>query len=258
MPEMTAYEEGTPCWVDMGVPDVAAAAAFYGDLLGWQVEIGPAELGHYSMATVRGMNVAAIADQQTPGMVFWATYLAVDDVDATVAKVRANGGTVIVDAMDVMEFGRMAVCTDPGGAFISFWQAGSHIGASLVNEPGAIVWNELTTRDVERSLAFYDAVVGVTGVRQDMGAHGDYYELHTRSGRLVGGLMPMVGDMWPAEIPNHWMVYFAVADADAAAARCAELGGSVPVPPTDIPPGRFAVLNDPQGAHFSIMRLAGS
>lgn len=256
MPEMTAYEEGTPCWVDLGTPDVAGAAAFYGDLLGWSVEIGPAEMGHYSMATVRGRNVAALADQQTPGMVFWTTYLAVDDVDATAARVAAHGGTVLVEPMDVMEFGRMAVCTDPGGAPVSFWQARAHIGASLVNEPGAIVWNELTTRDVERSLAFYEAVVGLRGVHQDMGGHGDYWELHTRSGRLVGGLMPMVGDMWPAEIPNHWMVYFAVADTDATAARCAELGGAVPVPPTDIPPGRFAVLNDPQGAHFSILRLA--
>ncbi len=256
MPEMTSYEEGTPCWVDLGTPDVAAAAAFYGDLLGWQVEIGPAEMGHYSMATVRGLNVAALADQQTPGVVAWATYLAVDDVDATIARVLANGGAVVVEPMDVMSFGRMAIATDPGGAVISFWQAYDHIGASLVNEPGAVVWNELTTRDVDSSLAFYEAVVGLAATKVDAGPGMDYYGFHTASGRDVGGLMPMVGEMWPPELPNHWMVYFAVADTDATAARCTALGGQVSVPPTDIPPGRFAVLNDPQGGWFSVLQLA--
>jgi len=256
MPEMTSYENGTPCWVDLGTPDVPAAAEFYRALLGWEIEIGPAEMGHYSMAVLKGHPVAAIADQQTPGQVYWTTYLAVDDVDATTAKVGPAGGTVLMEPMDVMTFGRMSVATDPGGAPISFWQAGDHLGAGLVNEPGTLCWNELTTRNVEESLAFYEAVVGIKGVKQDFGT-GDYYELQSASGRMIGGLMPMVGDMWPAEIPNHWMVYFAVTDTDAAAARCAELGGSVPVPPADIPPGRFAVVNDPQGAHFSIIQLAG-
>ena len=255
MPEMTSYEHGTPCWVDMGTPDVASAAAFYGSLLGWDVEVGPAEMGHYSMASVGGRNVAALADQQTPGLVFWATYLAVDDVDTTIELARANGATVLVEPMDVMTFGRMAVITDPAGAAISFWQAGDHIGAGLVNEPGSLCWNELTTRDVDRQLAFYEAVVGLTSERIDFGGN-DYYELRLPSGRTVAGVMPMVGDMWPPDLPNHWMVYFAVADADATAARCVELGGQVPVPPTDIPPGRFAVLNDPLGGHFSIIRVA--
>jgi hypothetical protein len=216
--------------------------------------MGPAEMGHYSMAMINGDSVAAIADQQTPGQVYWTTYLAVDDVDATVAKARAAGATVLMDSMDVMTFGRMAVIADVGGAPVSFWQAGDHKGAGLVNEPGTLCWNELTTRAVQESLAFYEAVVGLRGARQEFG-DGDYYELQLAGGRRVAGLMPMVGDMWPADIPNHWMVYFAVADADATAARCAELGGQVSVPPTDIPPGRFAVLSDPQGGHFSVIKL---
>jgi predicted enzyme related to lactoylglutathione lyase len=154
-----------------------------------------------------------------------------------------------------MTFGRMAIVSDPGGAVVAFWQAGEHKGSGVWGEPGAVCWNELTTRDPDGSLAFLQAVVGLKGHKLDMEGN-TYYELHLPSGRAVGGLMPMVGDMWPPELPNHWMVYFAVDDTDAVAARCAELGGQVPVPPTDIPPGRFAVLNDPQGGHFSVIKLS--
>jgi predicted enzyme related to lactoylglutathione lyase len=257
MPEMTSYENGTPCWVDIGTTDVQAAGAFYAGLFGWDIEYGPAEMNHYSMANVGGHPVAALADQEVPGMVVWTTYLAVDDVDAAVARAREAGGTVVVEPMDVMTFGRMAVLADPGGAPVSLWQAGDHIGAQLVNEPGAVCWNELTTRDVESSLAFYEAVVGLTPNQVEMGG-SDYIELQTAGGRTVAGLMPMVGETWPEDLPNHWMVYFAVEDTDAAAARCLELGGQAPVPPTDIPPGRFAVLNDPQGGHFSVITMAPS
>jgi uncharacterized protein len=254
MVEMTGYENGTPSWVDIGTPDVQAAGEFYSALFGWDIEYGPAEMGHYSMARLRGLDVAALADQQIPGLVVWTTYIAVDDLDATVAKAQAAGATVLAEPMDVMTFGRMAVISDPGGAAVSFWQAGDHKGAGLVNEPGSLCWNELTTRAVDESLAFYEAVVGLTGHRIDAGG-GDYYELQLPGGRTVAGLMPMVGDMWPPDLPNHWMVYFAVDDTDATAARCIDLGGQAPVPPTDIPPGRFAVLNDPQGGHFSIIKL---
>ncbi|MFN0090621.1 MAG: VOC family protein [Acidimicrobiales bacterium] len=255
MPEITSYENGTPCWVDLGAPDVPAAIEFYRSLFGWEIELGPAEMGHYSMATIAGRAVAAIADQQQPGMVVWATYLAVDDVDAAVERATAAGGSVLMAPMDVMTFGRMAVLADPGGAAFSLWQAGEHRGAGVKGDPGTLCWSELTTRAVDVSLPFYQAVVGLTGDRLDMGGQGAYYELKTASGESVAGVMPMVGDMWPADLPNHWMVYFAVEDTDATAARCVELGGQAPVPPTDIPPGRFAVLNDPQGGHFSVIKL---
>lgn len=255
MAEITAYEHGTPCWVDLGAPDVQAAGAFYSALFGWEVEYGPAEMAHYSMARVGGRDVAALADQQVPGVVVWTTYLAVDDVDAATERARAAGGTVLVEPMDVMTFGRMAMVTDPGGAAVSLWQAGTHIGAGRVNEPGTLCWNELTTRAVEESLAFLRAVVGLEGAPIEIPGGGSYYELRLAGGRTVGGLMPMDGEMWDG-IPNHWMTYFAVEDTDAVAARCEELGGQVPVPPMDIPPGRFAVLIDPQGGHFSILRLS--
>ena len=124
------------------------------DLLGWEVEIGPAEMGHYSMAMVKGQNVAALADQQQPGTPCWMTYFAVDSVDETVAKALAAGGTELQAAMDVMTFGRMAILSAPGGAALSLWQPNEHRGAGLIGEPGTISWNELATRDVDGSMAF--------------------------------------------------------------------------------------------------------
>jgi predicted enzyme related to lactoylglutathione lyase len=255
MPEVNGHEYGAPCWVDIGTPDVQAAGAFYSALLGWEVEYGPEEMGHYSMARLGGRDVGALADQQVPGVVVWTTYIATDDVDAAVGRARDAGGAVVMEPMDVMTFGRMAIVADPGGAVVALWQAGEHKGAGVWGEPGSVCWNELTTRAVDESLAFLKAVFGLEGHKIDFGGT-DYYDLRVPSGRTVGGLMPMVGDMWPPELPNHWMVYFAVDDPDAVAARCIELGGQVPVPPTDIPVGRFAVLNDPQGGHFSIVKLA--
>lgn len=250
----TKYAQGTPCWIDIGTPDLDAAIEFYSALFGWEVEKGPEEMGHYSMARLDGKDVAGMADQQVPGMVVWTTYLAVDDVDATTASAVAHGGSVVVEPMTVGDAGRMSLLADPGGAVVAFWQAIDHPGAGVTNVPGSVCWNELTTRAVQESVEFYQDVLGIT-VAHTPSDDMDYHQFQI-DGRDVGGLMPMVGDMWPAEIPNHWMVYFAVEDADATAARCVELGGQVPVPPTDIPPGRFAVLNDPQGGHFSILRMS--
>lgn len=255
MPQQNGYEPGTPCWVDLGTPDLHGAGAFYSTLLGWDIEYGPAEMGHYSMATVNGQSVAALADQQVPGMVAWTTYLATDNVDDTVARARAAGGTVVMEPMDVMTFGRMAIVSDPGGAFVSFWQAGDNKGAMLVNEPGALCWNELNTRAVDESKAFYAAVCGLESVTSDMGSF-EYTELRTPSGRTVAGLMAMSDEMFPPEVPNHWAVYFAVHDTDATAATCAELGGQITVPPMDIAPGRFAILTDPQGGNFGVIALS--
>lgn len=250
----TEHAQGTPCWVDIGTPDLDGAIAFYSGLFGWEIEKGPAEMGHYSMARLHGKDVAGLADQQVPGMTVWTTYLSVDDVDATTARAGELGGTVVAEPMTVGESGRMSIIADPGGAVVALWQAFEHPGAGVVNEPGSVCWNELTTRAVQESVAFYEELLGVH-VAHTPDEAMDYHQFQI-DGRDVGGLMPMTGDMWPAEIPNHWMVYFAVADADATAARCIELGGQVPVPPQDIPPGRFAVLVDPQGGHFSILCMS--
>ncbi len=151
MPVRTSYAQGTPNWVDLQTPDTEAAKAFYTSLFGWAYDDQPMpEGGPYSMATLGGQHVAAIAPQ-SPDLAaagapaVWNTYLAVDNVDDALAKVEAAGGQVAMPAFDVMDAGRMGFVLDPSGAAVAFWQARQHIGASLVNEPGAVVWNELIT-----------------------------------------------------------------------------------------------------------------
>jgi hypothetical protein len=255
MSERTSYTQGTPNWADLQAPDQDAAKAFYSGLFGWTYDDQPMPDGPvYSMAMLGEHAVAAIAPQPpemaaagSPPM--WNTYLAVDSVDDTVAKVEAAGGKVAMAPFDVTDAGRMALVLDPSGAPIALWQAGQHIGATLVNEPGTVTWNELITTDPDAA-AFYQNVVGLTTSVMDMGTGA--YTLFEAAGQMVGGTTP---PQLPGA-PNHWHVYFGAADADATAAQAAELGGSVLVEPFDTPVGRMAVLGDPQGAVFSIIQQA--
>jgi uncharacterized protein len=256
MPERTSYTQGTPNWVDLQTTNQDAAKAFYSGLFGWTYDDQPMPQGPvYSMAMLGGHPVAAIAPQSpelaaagAPAM--WNTYLAVDAVDETVGKVEAAGGKVATAPFDIMDAGRMAFVIDPAGAAVALWQASQHIGATMVNEPGTLSWNELITSD-PGDVKFYTDVLGLTTSTMDMGG-GQEYTLFEAAGQQVGGSMapPMPG------IPNHWQVYFAVDDADATAAKATELGGTVQVAPFDSPVGRMAVLGDPQGAVFSIIKLA--
>jgi predicted enzyme related to lactoylglutathione lyase len=156
--------------------------------------------------------------------------------------------------MDVAAEGRMAIAADPTGAVFGVWQAGNHFGTALVNEPGAISWNELATRDVDAARRFYSAVFGYEWEDMDTGEGGPRYATFAVGGRAVGGALQM-NDSWPAGVPAHWMPYFVVADTDQAAATVQRLGGTVNTPPMDSPYGRFAVVADPQGGVFSIIQL---
>jgi predicted enzyme related to lactoylglutathione lyase len=257
MPTRTEYEQGTPSWVDLQTTDQAAGKEFYASLLGWSYDDRPMpQGGTYSMALLKGETVAAIAPMP-PGAPegmppMWNTYLAVDDIAATVEKVGPAGGQVFMPPMAVGDAGTMAFVADPTGAVVGLWQANQHIGATLVNEPGAIIWNELITDKPESALAFYEAVLGVATATMEMGP-GQTYNLLKVGDTEVGGCMepPMPG------VPNHWHVYFAVPDVDATAAQASGAGGQVAVEPFDIPTvGRSAVLTDPQGAMFSVMTPA--
>lgn len=248
MTEITQHVAGTPSWVDIGSPDIAASLAFYSGLFGWVGDDLGEEAGHYTMCLLRGKPVAAIGPAQNPGPPVWTTYFTVDDTDASAKLIADAGGTIVVEPMDVMEAGRMAVAQDPTGAFFSIWQPRASIGAEIVNEPGALCWNELNTRDVDTALTFYERVFGFTTSRSP-----EYNELQL-DGRSVAGCMT-TPEQVPAEVPNHWLVYFAVDDTDAACARARELGAT-PMDPIDIPDvGRFAVIIDPLGAAFAVIKM---
>lgn len=250
---MADAASGFPNWVDLGTSDLAGATAFYSALFGWTPEVSPdPAYGGYTIFTLGGEPVAgagALLNDTQP--VAWSSYFATSSADTAATRVAEAGGTILMEPFDVGDQGRMAVFLDPAGATFSVWEPGSMTGAELLDAPGALTWNELITRDVDGSVAFYGEVFGWTARAQPL--HDVPYLVWERGGRMVGGLMPMVGDSWPADMSAHWMIYFAVEDCDATAARAFRLGGSVPASPTTTPMGRYAVINDPQGATFSIL-----
>lgn len=254
MSERTSYTPGTPCWADLGTPDIEATAKFYGGLFDWSVEEGEnaEQTGGYRQATLRGKPVAGamplMQEGQPPA---WSTYVSVEDADATAAKVREAGGTVLAEPMAVMELGRMAVFADPTGAVIGVWQPGTFVGAEVVNESNAIVWNELNTRDTEGAKAFYGAVFGWSFDEREFET-GTYNSLKLGED-TVGGMIDITGRT-PDEVPAHWLVYFAVEDTDATLTQAKGSGGEAVFGPEDIAEvGRIAVLKDPFGAVFALI-----
>lgn len=252
--EMTSYKQGTPSWVDLGSPDPQGAVEFYTSLFGWTAEESMPGSGGYRLVTLRGKPVVGIGPQMQPGPPFWTTYIATDDIEATASAVAAAGGNTFMVPMEVMDVGKMAVFADPTGAAFGVWQAGTHLGAGIVNEPNALCWNELNTRTSEAAIPFYANVFGWVANTAPMG--GTTYTEWQLDGRTVGGMIQM-DDNFPPDVPSHWLSYFAVDDTDATVAKVTQLGGSVMVPPTDIPPGRFAVVADPHGAVFAVIKTTG-
>jgi uncharacterized protein len=254
MPEFTEYAPGTPAWVDHAAKDLAASNSFYSSLFGWEADDQGEEMGHYTLMRKGGKTVAGNMGMMGEGQPSaWTTYVSVEDADATADRAKAAGATVFVEPMDVSDIGRMAVLGDPTGAAIGIWQPKTFMGAELANETGTFGWNELNTRDLPAAKAFYSNVFGWTANDLDMESMA--YTEWKIGEKSVGGMMAMP-DMVPAEVPAHWLVYFMTEDTDATVAKATELGGSVLVPPTDIPPGRFAVLSDPDGAVFAVIKMA--
>ncbi len=256
---MPEYAPGTPSWVELSSPDVEGSAAFYRDLLGWTATSpGPVEeTGGYRMFQQGGRSVGGLMGHMQEGQpTAWLTYISVADADETAERVKAAGGGVIVEPMDVMEIGRMAFFTDPAGAAFGVWQPKSFTGADVVNEPGSFCWNEVLTRDPDAGKAFYPAVFGWDPRRPEFEGAPESYTVWELNGRPVGGMMEMRDEWFPAEVPPHWGVVFAVEDVDATVAKARELGATVTNGPMDMPIGRFAGLVDPQGASFTVMQPA--
>jgi uncharacterized protein len=249
----TPWPVGTPCWVDLGVGDISKAIAFYTAQFGWQVEEGGPETGGYSMASLEGRAVAGIGPKSGPpdAPSAWTTYLATEDADATAAKIKGAGGQLLMDPMDVMDVGRMAIAADTTGAAFGIWQARAFPGAQLTNAPGALTWNEHMSRDFEGAKAFYAAVFGYE--YGDMSSEGFSYATLLLGGHEVGGI-----GQYPQgspELPAAWTTYFATADTDASVAQVMRGGGTVLRPAEDSPYGRLASVTDDQGAVFALISL---
>ncbi len=253
MGERTSYAPGTFCWSELSTTDLDGAKAFYAGLFGWQAHDNPVPGGGvYSMQMLDGKPVAAIApqppQQREAGVpALWNSYVSVESADDAARKAAELGANVHAPPFDVMDVGRMAVIQDPQGAFFMLWQPRAHVGAALVNVPGALVWNELRSPDLEGSKAFYSALFGWSITPFESSALGTY--LGIKNGEVDNG---GIAESSPPGTPPHWLVYFAVEDADEALATARELGGSTLLGTTDIEIAKIAVLADPQGAAFAV------
>lgn len=256
MPEKTTYAPGTFCWIDLGTPDQDDAGEFYGALFGWTLKAdeNAEQTGGYRTAQRDGNAIGGVMKLMMEGQPpAWLSYVCVEDADATVARAREAGAQVFAEPMSVLDYGRMAVLADPAGAAFGVWQPGIHTGADVVSEPNAMAWSELNTRDPETAKRFYADVFGWTYEDKDYEGAGTY-TIVKLGDKIVGGLAD-VTDRVPAEVPAHWLVYFAVEDADATIATAKENGGEIPAGPFDVAEvGRLAVIKDPFGAFFAVIQ----
>lgn len=251
---MAVKPEGTPCWADAMFADVEGAKSFYADVLGWTFGESQAEFGYYTTAYADGKAAAAVSppmpgEEGNPSS--WCLYLASQDTAATVAKVRENGGEVLMEPMEVGAFGTMALARDPGGAVFGIWQANTHEGFETeMGAPGGYCWGEDFTRDAKAVDTFYPAVFPYT--EQTMDEATMDFAVFEVQGQPVLGRMVMDKD-FPPDLPSFLNVYFAVPDCDAAVAKATERGAVLQFGPMDSPFGRFAAITDPQGASFSVI-----
>lgn len=254
------WPAGTPCWVDLSVPDVAAAVAFYADIVGWTfVDSGP-DYGGYHIAQMDDRATAGVGPIMQEGQpAAWTVYFASDDADATAKLIGENGGSIYAGPMDIPGNGRMVIGADPTGGVFGVWQQTGMIGSAVVDEPGAFVWDDAQLHDVAAGKQFYADVFGFryAPLGPEAGEEMGDYELFTVGenadpNRPAGGIGGM---MAPPGTPSHWLAYFTVVDVDAAAAAVGEGGGTVVMPPENTPWGRISVVTDPFGAAFGLIGM---
>jgi predicted enzyme related to lactoylglutathione lyase len=255
MAEAKTTVANKPAWVDLSSSDPAASREFYSRLFGWEIEVtADPQYGGYALAKVGGKDVAGIGPKQSPeGPTAWMVYIGTHDADDLANKVQAGGGKVIMTPFDVGDQGRMAVFQDTTGAFISAWQPKS-MGGFQTNAPNTFGWAELNSRGIEKAIPFYNKVFGWTDKKSEMGEGAPPYTEFQLGGESIAGGMEM-NPMVPAEVPSHWMVYFNVDDVDKSFQKATGAGGQEMLAPQDFPGGRFAILSDPQGAAFGLLKM---
>jgi predicted enzyme related to lactoylglutathione lyase len=251
---MAVQPEGTPCWADAMFSDVEGAKRFYGEVLGWTFGDASSEYGNYTQAFVDDKAVAAVVPPMpgAEGQSQWCLYLASPDAAATAAKIRENGGTVLMEPMQVGEFGTMCLASEPSGAVFGIWQGGTHEGFEAAGVPGAYAWAEFFTREPDKPDGFLPAVFPYSA--QQVNDDNVDFRVYNLGGNPVLGRMRM-GDEFPPEVPSYVNVYFTVDNCDDAVAKATKLGAVLRFGPMDSPFGRFAALSDPQGASFSVIDM---
>ncbi|MFE4517211.1 VOC family protein [Kitasatospora sp. NPDC056783] len=250
----TDFPIGSPCWIDLGSPDIPATAGFYGKVFGWDFLEVPGA-GGYGFLQLGGRTVGALGNLDPGSRSAWTTYFRTEDADATVKAAEQAGATVRVPPMDVMREGRFAALTDPQGAEFAIWQAGGTKGLDAVSEEGALVWAELHTSGPDVAFAFYEKVFGWRVENFEPSPGMSYRVLSTAAGdqeaTSFGGIAPTMSP----EQPSAWTPYFATADVDARVAGATAAGGTVLMPASDVENvGRIAWVADPNGAPFALIK----
>ena len=254
----TRYVTGAPNWLDLGTPDIDGATSFYGGLFGWEFRPGPPEAGGYGFFQLEGRTAAAGMqtgpDQGPPS---WTVYFQTPDADATAKAAEQAHGSVLMQPMDVMDQGRMAILADKAGVPFGIWQPGRNKGLDVTQVPGTLCWVELYTADLPMAAYFYRATLGLETYAVDF--PGGTYTTVLPDGQsedsMFGGIVPLADDPLEAKEGAYWMPYFEVADTDATVAKAQELGGRVRLPATTVPGvGRVAKLADPYGARFAVIK----
>ena len=271
MSRRDGFAPGVPCWVDTWRPDAEAALRFYTGLFGWQSEdtMPPDAPGRHFMCRLGGSDVAAIASRPdaAPAASGWNTYVWVESAEDAARRATEAGGSLVMDAFDALDGGRIAVVADPAGAVLCVWQPGAHKGARLVNEPGAWSMSALTTSDPEGAKRFYGAVFGwEPDAFEVAGAEVALWRLPGYTGGEPQQPVPrdVVATVLPVsaadgDAPSSWSVDFWIADLDDAIAKATELGASVISGPYDVPGTglRQAAIEDHQGAPLSLTQPPG-
>lgn len=252
---MAGLPEGMPCWVDAMFTDLDGAKRFYGDVLGWTFGEAATEYGNYTQAYANGKAVAAVVPPM-PGQEgeepqsAWCLYFASPDVQATARKIREHGGQILMEPMQVGDFGSMLLAREPSGTTFGVWQAGAHKGFEVREVPGAYCWAEVYTRQPEKADTFFRSVFPYQAQRM-ADSHIDFKIFKLDDDPVLGRMK--MDQNFPPEVPPYINVYFTVADCDAAVSRATDRGAKVVFGPMDSPFGRFAALIDPQGAPFSLI-----
>ncbi len=254
---------GTFIWYELMTPDPQAAKAFYDGVVGWNIEPEPAGEMDYRMIRRADGGSAGGVMRLTEGMTdggarpAWLGYVAVDDVDATVAAYEAEGGRTHMPATDMPGVGRIAMIADPQGATLYVMAPSPPPGAPdavsdvfSVDQPGHVRWNELAARDPDAAMDFYTRHFGwQPDGAMDMGDLGTY-AFFKQGETMTGAVMPLMPGM-PAPV---WSYYFGVTDIDGGADAVRRGGGTIVMEPTQIPGGEYSLnAKDPQGAHFGLV-----
>lgn len=244
------HPHGSFCFAELHTADIEGAKRFYGDLLGWTTV--DSKVAGYSLCQADGKDVAGL--RRRPGPSRWIPFLSVPSAEAASGTALQAGAAIVAPPADTDGFARTAIVRDPAGGVVGLWEAKSHAGAALLDEPGSMWWAELLTREVPVAKTFYSNLAGWRAI--DTLKYGIRYSVFKLGEESMAGLLPIGAD-W-GNVSAYWQVLFAVDNCDARVERAKKAGGSLVFGPNDIPnAGRAGIVSDPSGARFVLMQPAG-